>query len=111
MVFSTKLFKNHELFCDWFAVKVTVRYLGSFRFYATDGEEELPDGARLSDLLALLSKKNGRRFRDMLFSQDGGLQPYVLVLINDVSFHYIGMLDAKLGSGDSVVLLTTIDGG
>jgi molybdopterin converting factor small subunit len=92
-------------------VKVKVSHLGSFHYYATDGEEELPDDARLSDLLALLSKKNGRRFRDMLFSRRGELQPYVIVLINGVSFHYTGMLDAKLSDGDSLVLLTSIDGG
>ena len=73
---------------------------------------ELEENASLSDLLNKLAGVNGAAFRKEVY--EPGLKDVKMgfsVTVNGVFMGQLGGLDAKLGDGDNVVLMSLMSGG
>jgi sulfur-carrier protein len=68
------------------------------------------EGDTLGELLSNLdSSYPGLRAR--LITAEGGLHRFVNVYVNDEDVRFLGALDAKLTSGDTVTILPAVAGG
>jgi sulfur-carrier protein len=67
-------------------------------------------GDTIADLLTDLDAKHpGLRAR--LVTDEGGLHRFVNVYVNDEDVRFLGGLDAKVNSGDTVTILPAVAGG
>jgi molybdopterin synthase sulfur carrier subunit len=91
-------------------MKVKVKPWGIFQEIVGERELEvnLPEGAKLGDLLDELIKRFGQRLADELF-QPGGreVKPYIKILLNG----HGAELRTELQDGDSVALFPPVGGG
>jgi molybdopterin synthase sulfur carrier subunit len=78
---------------------------------STGGEREVSaDGDNVGAVLNALAESHPET-RGQLFSDDGGLNRYVNVYLNDEDVRFLGALDAKLSDGDSITILPAVAGG
>ena len=77
----------------------------------TGGQKVVAGGGdTIADLLGDLDTQfPGLRAR--LVTDDGGLHKFVNVYVNDEDVRFLGALDAKLNSGDTVTILPAVAGG
>jgi MoaD family protein len=77
----------------------------------TDGEAEVSvDGANVGDALrALVDKFPGTS--EQLFSEEGELNRYVNVYLNDEDVRVLDGLETKVSESDTVVILPAMAGG
>jgi molybdopterin synthase sulfur carrier subunit len=77
----------------------------------TDGQKAVQaDGENIAELLLDLDGKfPGVRGR--LITDEGTLHRFVNVYVNDEDVRFLGALDAKLNSGDTVTILPAVAGG
>ncbi len=89
---------------------IEVRVPTILRSY-TDGQKAVQaDGENIAELLVDLdSKFPGLRGR--LITDEGALHRFVNVYVNDEDVRFLGALDAKLNSGDTVTILPAVAGG
>jgi molybdopterin synthase sulfur carrier subunit len=89
---------------------IEVRVPTILRSY-TDGQKAVQaDGENVAALLTDLdSKFPGIRGR--LITDEGALHRFVNVYVNDEDVRFLGALDAKLNSGDTVTILPAVAGG
>ena len=87
---------------------VRVRYLGLVRNVLGVVEEgvELPEGARVRELVDALSERHGEAFTDVVLRADGRLRPAVHLFIEGQDDESLG-LDAQL-PGDYVVMMVEV---
>ena len=77
----------------------------------TDGEAEVSvDGATVGDALSALAERYPST-REQLFSEDGQLNRYVNVYLNDEDVRVLGGLDTSASDSDTVVILPAMAGG
>jgi molybdopterin converting factor small subunit len=76
------------------------------------GGAKAVDGAG-DTLSALLADLDGKfpGLRGRLITGEGGLHRFVNVYVNDEDVRFLGALDAKLNSGDTVTILPAVAGG
>jgi sulfur-carrier protein len=68
------------------------------------------DGANVGELLRSLASDHPET-RSQLFSEEGELNRYVNVYLNDEDVRVLNGLDTPVGSGDTVVILPAMAGG
>jgi MoaD family protein len=78
---------------------------------ATGGEKEvLADGANVGDVLRELAAKHPDTERQ-LFAEDGQLNRYVNVYLNDEDVRVLRGLETPVGASDTLVILPAMAGG
>jgi len=78
---------------------------------STGGEKEVPvDGSTVGEALRALSEKHPETARQ-LFGEDGALNRYVNVYLNDEDVRVLDGLDTPAGEGDTLVILPAMAGG
>jgi sulfur-carrier protein len=77
----------------------------------TDGQAEVDvEGGTVGDALKALSERYPNT-RDQLFSQEGDLNRYVNVYLNDEDVRVLDGLDTAASDSDTVVILPAMAGG
>ena len=75
------------------------------------GEKEVPaEGANVGEVLRSLADRHPDTERQ-LFGEDGSLNRYVNVYLNDEDVRVLGGLDTPVGPDDSLVILPAMAGG
>ena len=75
------------------------------------GEREVTaDGATVGEVLTALAEAHPDT-RAQLFAEDGGLNRYVNVYLNDEDVRVLDGLDTAVGEGDGLVILPAMAGG
>jgi len=78
---------------------------------STGGEKEVPvEGATVGDALRSLAEKHPDTQRQ-LFSEDGALNRYVNVYLNDEDVRVLDGLDTPASDADTLVILPAMAGG
>ncbi len=78
---------------------------------STGGAKEVDaEGSTVGDVLRSLSEQHPAT-RGQLFSEDGALNRYVNVYVNDEDVRVMQGLDTPLGPDDTVVILPAMAGG
>ena len=78
---------------------------------STGGEKEVPvDGSTVGDALRSLADKHPDTQRQ-LFGEDGQLNRYVNVYLNDEDVRVLDGLDTPAGDSDTLVILPAMAGG
>jgi molybdopterin synthase sulfur carrier subunit len=68
------------------------------------------DGSNVGELLRALAEQHPET-QSQLFSEEGELNRYVNVYLNDEDVRVLDGLDTRVGSGDTVVILPAMAGG
>jgi molybdopterin synthase sulfur carrier subunit len=91
-------------------MSIEVRVPTILRTY-TDGRKTVE--ATGDTLAELLGDLDGRfpGIRGRLVTEEGGLHRFVNVYVNDEDVRFLGSLDTKLSSGDTVTILPAVAGG
>jgi MoaD family protein len=77
----------------------------------TSGESEVPaDGATVGEVLSALAESHPET-REQLFGDDGELNRYVNVYLNDEDVRVLDGLDTPASDADTVVILPAMAGG
>ena len=78
---------------------------------STGGAKEVEaDGQTVGDVLRSLAEQHPAT-RSQLFSEDGELNRYVNVYVNDEDVRVLDGLDTEIGVGDTLVILPAMAGG
>ncbi|MGE5635901.1 MAG: ubiquitin-like small modifier protein 1 [Nocardioidaceae bacterium] len=78
---------------------------------STAGEREVDaDGATVGEVLLAVAERHPAT-RSQLFSEDGGLNRYVNVYLNDEDVRVLQGLDTSVGPDDTLVILPAMAGG
>jgi MoaD family protein len=78
---------------------------------ATGGEKEVTaDGGNVGEVLRALASEHPDTERQ-LFSEDGQLNRYVNVYLNDEDVRVLNGLDTPVGGSDTLVILPAMAGG
>jgi sulfur-carrier protein len=78
---------------------------------STGGVKELDaDGGTVGEVLRSLAEQHPAT-RSQLFSEEGELNRYVNVYLNDEDVRVLDGLDTKVGSADTLVILPAMAGG
>jgi MoaD family protein len=78
---------------------------------STGGEKEIAaDGSNVGEVLRELVSKHPDTERQ-LFAEDGQLNRYVNVYLNDEDVRVLGGLDTPVGATDTLVILPAMAGG
>jgi molybdopterin synthase sulfur carrier subunit len=78
---------------------------------STGGEKEVTaEGSSVGEVLRSLASQHPAT-QSQLFGEDGELNRYVNVYLNDEDVRLLDGLDTKVGEGDSVVILPAMAGG
>jgi molybdopterin synthase sulfur carrier subunit len=78
---------------------------------ATGGEKEVPaSGATVGEVLRSLAEQHPDTARQ-LFGEEGQLNRYVNVYLNDEDVRVLDGLDTPVGEGDTLVILPAMAGG
>jgi MoaD family protein len=88
----------------------TVKIPPVLRSY-TGGEKEVPaDGSSVGEVLRSLAERHPDTARQ-LFGEDGSLNRYVNVYLNDEDVRVLDGLDTAVNPGDTLVILPAMAGG
>ncbi len=75
------------------------------------GEKELSaEGSSVGEILRVIAEEHPET-ESQLFAQDGGLNRYVNVYLNDEDVRVLGGLETEVGSSDTLVILPAMAGG
>jgi sulfur-carrier protein len=75
------------------------------------GEKELSaDGSNVGEILRVIADEHPET-ESQLFAQDGGLNRYVNVYLNDEDVRVLGGLETSVGADDTLVILPAMAGG
>jgi len=78
---------------------------------STGGAKEVDaDGQTVGDVLRSLAEQHPAT-RSQLFAEDGELNRYVNVYVNDEDVRVLDGLDTEIGVGDTLVILPAMAGG
>lgn len=78
---------------------------------STDGNREVEaEGSTVGEVLTALVSAHPAT-STQLFAEDGSLNRYVNVYLNDEDVRVLGGLDTAVGEGDQVVILPAMAGG
>ena len=78
---------------------------------STGGEKEVPaEGSTVGEVLRSVASQHPQTERQ-LFGEDGQLNRYVNVYLNDEDVRVLGGLDTTVADGDTLVILPAMAGG
>jgi len=94
-------------------MRLRVQYTAQLRTVVGRPEEEieLPEGSNLAELLAHIASEMCREAARYLLAPGGGLQPSLLVAVNNRAISTCEARAVSINSGDVVMLLPPIAGG
>jgi MoaD family protein len=73
---------------------------------------DLPRGSTIADFLAYLRERWGDKLSTLLFDPaSGAVLPYVRVMVNGQTIHYLEGMETSLKEGDEVLILPPVSGG
>jgi sulfur-carrier protein len=87
-----------------------VRIPPVLRVHAGDQKEVQATGSTVGELLRDLVDKHPA-LREQLFADDGSLHRFVNLYVNGRDVRYLGILDAQVSDGDTVIILPAMAGG
>ena len=87
-----------------------VRIPPVLRTHVNDQKEVQASGATVGELLNDLTGRHPQ-LREQLFSSDGNLHRFVNLYVNGRDVRYLGVLDAPVGDGDTLIILPAMAGG
>lgn len=91
-------------------MSVDVRVPTILRSYTGGAKTVDGTGDTLAELLADLETRHPG-LRGRLVTEEGALHRFVNVYVNDEDVRFLGALEAKLSSGDTVTILPAVAGG
>lgn len=91
-------------------MSVDVRVPTILRSYTGGAKTVEGTGDTLAELLADLETRHPG-LRGRLVTEEGALHRFVNVYVNDEDVRFLGALEAKLSSGDTVTILPAVAGG
>ena len=75
-------------------------------------EIDLPQGSTIEDFLAYMKKRWGEALASNVFDPDSGeLLPYVRIMVNGQTIHFLKGMSTPLKEGDEVLILPLASGG
>jgi len=94
-------------------MKVEVKFFTSLREITGRKVEEvqLENSITVEELLAELSKKYGKEFREYIYNQKGKVYDYLSILVNGKSTNTLQGLNTELKDGDTIAILPPVGGG
>lgn len=90
--------------------RIKVKLYGRFRDIARQGEL-IVEAKRVSELLDILTKRFGKKFRNELLDKEGKLRPFHNVLVNGIRIDLLKKFDTKLKNDDVVAFFSPVGGG
>lgn len=98
-----------------FSLKVKVEYLGHIKNIIESRREEnveVKEGSSIKDLLAVLTGKYGKSFKEAVYEAGSGdLKPNFIATVNGYLLNQLNGIETKLNDGDHVVLMPIVSGG
>jgi molybdopterin synthase sulfur carrier subunit len=91
-------------------MSVNVKLPTILRKHAGDQARVVADGATLRELLKDLESRYPGITKNVL-TEDGALQRFINVYVNDEDVRYLGSLETELREGDTVSILPAVAGG
>jgi|GEM_PF-186141 len=97
----------------YLVMRVNVKFFAALRDIVGGWNVDLslPEGTTVGETLEALAKQYGERFRSYVYDKKGGVQEYLIFLINGESIHAMKGFETHLREGDSLVILPPIGGG
>ncbi|MEM3732983.1 MAG: MoaD family protein, partial [Candidatus Bathyarchaeia archaeon] len=74
-------------------------------------EFNMLEGAKVKDLLLIISKEFNEEFKEALLDSSGKLKPTIIMLVNGRNIDFINKLETQLTDGDVVSLVPAVFGG
>ena len=75
-------------------------------------EIDLPHGSTVEDFLTYMKERWGDKLSARLFDPDSGaVLPYMQIMVNGQTIHYLGGMETLLKEGDEVLILPPVSGG
>jgi molybdopterin synthase sulfur carrier subunit len=75
-------------------------------------EIDLPQGSTIADFLAYLRERWGDELSTHIFDPtSGAVLPYVRVMVNGQTIHYLQGMETLLKEGDEILILPPVSGG
>ena len=75
-------------------------------------EIDLPQGSTVEDFLTYLRERWGDKLSTRLFDPDSGaVLPYVRIMVNGQTIHFLEGMETPLKEGDEVLILPPVSGG
>lgn len=94
--------------------EILVKYISPFLKDITKKESEgiklRGEGASVNDLVIVLTKKYGEKFRESLMKKDN-VNPLIQVLVNGKNIRFLSGLDTKLKDRDVMAFVYHVGGG
>jgi molybdopterin synthase sulfur carrier subunit len=72
---------------------------------------QLQNTVTVNELVAMLSVKYGKKFREYIYNKQGKVQEFLSFLVNGRNINNIQGFDTKLKNGDIVAILPPVGGG
>jgi len=94
-------------------INITIQYDSQLKRYSQCEQEdlEIPDQSNLSTALEQMLSNDKGDFTKRVFTEDGAVQPTLLVFLNDQVIRSDDITNCELNNGDIVSLYTPIAGG
>jgi sulfur-carrier protein len=91
--------------------RIDIKFLTRFLEVTGERNTQIDDVNNVSDLINILLKKYGEKFKDLLLDSDGNLRDYLKIMLNGEDIRDIKGLETPLNDGDQIVMFQTIAGG
>ncbi len=72
---------------------------------------QLQNSISIYELINLLSKEYGKKFREYIYNRKGEPQDYLSFLVNGTNINNMQGFDTKLKNGDIIAILPPVGGG
>ncbi len=72
---------------------------------------QLQNSISVYELINLLSKEYGKKFREYIYNRKGEPQDYLSFLVNGTNINNMQGFDTKLKNGDIIAILPPVGGG
>ena len=94
-------------------MRTSVKFFALLRDIVGSWEIELtiPEGTTIGEALEGLAKRYGKRFREYVYDEKGGVRGHLIFLINGESINALKGFETVLREGDSLVILPPVGGG
>jgi len=94
-------------------MKIEIKFFTSLREITGKKVDELQlqNNITVDELITLLSKKYGDKFREYTYNKKGEIQDFLSFLVNGKNINIMQRFDTKLHEGDIIAILPPVGGG
>lgn len=94
-------------------MKIKVKFFTSLREITNKKVDEiqLKNAITVEELLAILSEKYGKKFREYIYNKKGKVQDFLSFLVNGKNINVLQELDTELKQGDILAIIPPVGGG